>query len=288
MNGILIINKPLGYTSRDIVNIVGKALNTKKIGHTGTLDPNASGVLVLCIGKALKMCELMANHDKEYLAEVILGISTDTLDMDSNATVLQDVNINIEKSKIEDVVKSFVGKYEQVVPIYSSVKVNGKKLYEYARSNTKVDLPKKEVQINDISIVDDIICIDGKIHFNIKCSVSKGTYVRALIRDIGDKLGIPSVMNKLVRTKVGGFNLDNSYSLDDIKSGNFKLIDICSAFPSIKQIVVDDKIANKIKNGIILDKFFDSDIAFIIDKSNNLLALYKNDNNKSRPYKMFI
>lgn len=288
MNGILIINKPLGYTSRDIVNIVGKALNTKKIGHTGTLDPNASGVLVLCIGKALKMCELMANHDKEYLAEVILGISTDTLDMDSNATVLQDVNINIEKSKIEDVVKSFVGKYEQVVPIYSSVKVNGKKLYEYARSNTHVDLPKKEVQINDISIVDDIVCIDGKIHFNIKCSVSKGTYVRALIRDIGDKLGIPSVMNKLVRTKVGGFNLDNSYSLDDIKSGNFKLIDICSAFPSIKQIVVDDKIANKIKNGIILDKFFDSDIAFIIDKSNNLLALYKNDNNKSRPYKMFI
>ena len=288
MNGILIINKPLGYTSRDIVNIVGKALNTKKVGHTGTLDPNASGVLVLCIGKALKMCELMTNHDKEYMAEVILGISTDTLDMDSNATVLQDVNVNIEKSKIEDVVKSFIGKYEQVVPVYSSVKVNGRKLYEYARSNTKVDLPKKEVQINDISIVDDIICIDGKIHFNIKCSVSKGTYVRALIRDIGNKLGVPAVMNKLVRTKVGNFDLENSYSLDDIKSGNFKLIDICSAFPSIKQIVVDDKIANKIKNGVILDKFFDSDIAFIIDKSNNLLALYKNDNNKSRPYKMFI
>lgn len=288
MNGVLIINKPLGYTSRDIVNIVGKALNTKKVGHTGTLDPNASGVLVLCIGKALKMCELMTNHDKEYMAEVILGISTDTLDMDSNATILQDVNVNVERSKIEEVVKSFIGKYEQVVPIYSSVKVNGRKLYEYARSNTKVDLPKKEVQINDISIVDDIICIDGKIHFNIKCSVSKGTYVRALIRDIGNKLGVPAVMNKLVRTKVGNFDLENSYSLDDIKSGNFKLIDICSAFPSIKQIVVDDKIANKIKNGVILDKFFDSDIAFIIDKSNNLLALYKNDNNKSRPYKMFI
>ena len=288
MNGILIINKPLGYTSRDIVNIVGKALNTKKIGHTGTLDPNASGVLVLCIGKALKMCELMTSHDKEYIAEVILGISTDTLDMDSNATVLQDVNVNIEKSKIEDVVKSFVGKYEQVVPIYSSVKVNGRKLYEYARSNTQVDLPKKEVQINDISIIDDIAYIDGKIHFNIKCSVSKGTYVRALIRDIGEKLGVPSVMNKLVRTKVGDFNLDNSYTLDDIKSGNFKLIDICSAFPNIKQIVVDDKIANKIKNGVILDKFFDNDIAFIIDKSGNLLALYKNDNDKSRPYKMFM
>lgn len=288
MNGILIINKPLGYTSRDIVNIVGKALNTKKIGHTGTLDPNASGVLVLCIGKSLKMCELMTSHDKEYIAEVILGISTDTLDMDSNATVLQDVNVNIEKSKIEDVVKSFVGKYEQVVPIYSSVKVNGRKLYEYARSNTQVDLPKKEVQINDISIIDDIAYIDGKIHFNIKCSVSKGTYVRALIRDIGEKLGVPSVMNKLVRTKVGDFNLENSYSLDDIKSGNFKLIDICSAFPNIKQIVVDDKIANKIKNGVILDKFFDNDIAFIVDKSDNLLALYKNDNDKSRPYKMFI
>lgn len=288
MNGFLIINKPLGYTSRDIVNIVGKQLNTRKIGHTGTLDPNASGVLVLCVGRALKMCDLMLKMHKEYIAEVILGIATDTLDMDKNATIIQETNVNIGREKIVDAIKSFEGKYLQEVPIYSSVKVNGKKLYEYARNNIPVKLPKKEVTINYIDIIDEIVCRDNKTYFKIKCSVSKGTYIRALIRDIGDKLRVPAVMNSLIRTKVGNFTIDKSYTLDDIQNGNYNIISILDAFPDIKRIIVDDITAGKIRNGVILNSLFDDDIAFITDRYGNLLALYQNINGKCRPYKMFI
>lgn len=288
MNGILIINKPLGYTSRDAVNKVSKLLNTKKVGHTGTLDPNASGVLVLCVGQALKVVELMSDHDKEYIAEVILGIATDTLDMDTNATILKEEKVDILKDKITQVVKSFKKKYFQEVPIYSSVKVNGKKLYEYARNNIPVELPKKEVEIKDIDIVDDIVYKDDKVYFKIKCTVSKGTYVRALIRDIGSELGVSSVMNTLIRTRQGRFTLDDSYTLDDIENGNYKLLSIADAFNNIPRITVDNDIAFKVKNGVILDKLFDSNMAFIVDKDNNLLALYKNEDNKSRPYKVFV
>ena len=147
MDGIIIIDKPLGYTSRDIVNIVSKKINSKKVGHTGTLDPNASGVMILCVGKALKMCELLMNHYKEYEATVILGISSDTLDLDSNATILEDTYVELNDNDIIEAVNSFKGKYLQAVPMYSSVKVNGKKLYEYARNNISVTVPKKEVDI---------------------------------------------------------------------------------------------------------------------------------------------
>ena len=288
MDGFLIINKPLGYTSRDIVNIVGKYLNTKKIGHTGTLDPNASGVMVLAIGNALKMCELMTNYDKEYIADVILGIETDTLDMDNNATILQEVDVNINDDDINKVVDSFKGTYEQTVPKYSAVKVNGRKLYEYARNNIPVELPKKEVTINNISIIDNIVHNNNKVYFKIKCNVSKGTYIRSLIRDIGNKLGYPAVMSSLVRTRQGIFSINDSYTIDDIKNNKFKIISIEDAFPYIPTVTVDEDVAKKIKNGCILDKFFDNDLAFITDANNNLLALYKNVNNKSRPYKMFI
>ena len=136
MDGILIINKPLGYTSRDIVNIVSKELGTKKVGHTGTLDPMASGVLVLCVGKALKLCEMLTNHDKEYIAGITLGIETDTLDMEGN--VLSTKIVDIEQNKIIETVNSFKGSYMQEVPKYSAVKVKGKKLYEYARKNITI------------------------------------------------------------------------------------------------------------------------------------------------------
>lgn len=285
MDGILVVNKEKGYTSRDVVNIVSKHFNTKKVGHTGTLDPMAEGVLVLCIGKALKVSELLTNHDKVYIAGVTLGIKTDTLDMDGN--ILSTEAANIEREKIIEVVNSFKGSYMQEVPIYSAVKVNGKKLYEYARSNTSVKLPKKEVNVYDIEVIDDIIYNDGLINFKIKCHVSKGTYIRSLIRDIGDKLGVLAVMNSLVRTKQGSFDINEAYKIDEIKNNKYQLLDIYLAFPKIPKIKVDDNVAFKVKNGVILDKFFDSEMAFILDKENNLLAIYKNINDKARVYKMF-
>ena len=285
MNGILVVNKDLGYTSRDIVNIVCKELGTKKVGHTGTLDPNATGVLVLCVGNALKLCEMLTNHDKEYIAGITLGIETDTLDMDG--TIIKEENVIIDKDKIVDAVNSFKGSYMQEVPKYSAVKVNGRKLYDYARNNIDVKLPSKMVDIYDIQIIDDIKYDNGKINFLIKTNVSKGTYIRSLVRDIGLKLGVPSVMSSLVRTRLGEFNISNAIKIEDIKNGDFKLISIMDCVSNIPKICVDDKLAFKIKNGVILDKFFDGDKAFILDKDNNLLAIYENIGDKARVYKMF-
>lgn len=286
MDGILIIKKEKGYTSRDIVNIVGKILNTKKIGHTGTLDPMAEGVLVLCMGKALKVCELLVNHNKEYVAEIVLGIETDTLDMEGK--VVSTETVDIDKEKIIEAVKTFKGKYWQEVPKYSAVKINGKKLYEYARDGLDIELPKREVNIMEIGVYDDFEYKNGLIYFKIKCLVSKGTYIRSLVRDIGNSLGCPATMNGLVRLKQGNFNIEDSYSIDDVKLGKYKLLDITEAFPEIPKIKVNKDMAFKVRNGVILDSFFDSDLAFLYDDRDNLLALYRKEDNKCRSYKMFI
>lgn len=286
MNGILVVNKDLGYTSRDVVNIVCKTLGTKKVGHTGTLDPMASGVLVLCLGNALKLCELLTNHDKEYVAGITLGIETDTLDMEGN--VLSTKTVDIDKDKITDAVNSFKGSYMQEVPKYSAVKVNGKKLYEYARKNIDVKLPSKMVTISDIEVIDDIEHRDGKIYFKIKTTVSKGTYIRSLVRDIGAKLGVPAVMNSLVRNRLGDFKIDDAYSLEDINAGNYKLISIPDAIPDMKKVIVNDDMAFKIKNGVVMEPFFEGDKALILDSDENLIAIYENNNGKARVYKMFV
>ncbi len=287
MDGFLIVDKPLGYTSRDVVNKISHEFNTRKVGHTGTLDPNASGVLIIALGKALKMIEFMDNDDKEYVAEVILGIETDTLDLDKNATILKEKNVDLQNEKIINAINSFKGKYMQTVPKYSAVKVNGRKLYEYARGNIPVDLPKKEVNIKNIN-VSDIKKEDNKMSFKLKCTVSKGTYIRSLIRDIGDKLNTPAVMKSLIRTKIGNFSITDSYTLDDIKNGNYQVINILAAFPDIPKIKVDKELAKKVSNGMVLDNLFKEEKAFIIDGNNNLLALYKNIDNKTRPYKVFV
>ena len=285
MNGILIVNKEAGYTSRDIVNLIGKKFNTRKVGHTGTLDPSATGVLVVCIGKALKVCELLTSNEKEYIAGVTLGIETDTLDMDGS--ILSTEVVDIENDKIREAVDSFKGIYLQEVPKYSAVKVNGRKLYEYARQGIEVKLPRKEVNIADIEIADKIEYKDGKVYFKIKCTVSKGTYIRSLVRDIGNKLGVKAVMNSLERTRQGKFSIDEAYSLEDIMNDNYKLIKIEDALSEIPRMVVDHKEAFKIKNGVVIKKFDDEGEKFIFDKDGHLLALYRNEQDDARVYKMF-
>lgn len=285
MNGILIINKEKGYTSRDVVNIIGKKFNTRKVGHTGTLDPAATGVLVVCLGKALKICELLTSNDKEYIAGITLGIETDTLDMDGK--ILSTETVDTSKDKIYEVVNSFNGKYMQEVPKYSAVKVNGKKLYEYAREGIDVILPKKEVNIKKIEVISDINYHDGLVSFKIKCTVSKGTYIRSLVRDIGMTLGVKAVMDSLERTRQGIFNIEDAYLLDDILKDNFKLISILEALDNIPRMIVNEEEAFKIKNGRTIDSFVDSDIKLIMDIHGNLLALYKNSGDVARVYKMF-
>ena len=181
MDDILLINKPKGVTSRAVVNEVSHLLNIKKIGHTGILDPIATGVLVLCIGKATKIASLITDYDKEYIAEVILGIETDTLDIEGKIVKEETVK-DITKEKVIEVLNSFIGDIKQEVPKYSAIKIKGKKLYQYARNNIDVDLPTRIVSIYKLKLIDDLKYIDNKVIFKIFCHVSKGTYIRSLIR----------------------------------------------------------------------------------------------------------
>lgn len=282
MNGILVIDKPKDWTSRDVVNYISKKFNTKKIGHIGTLDPLATGVLVLCIGNALKLVEILMNHDKEYIAKIKLGIETDTLDITGNI-INKSTIPTLSKENIESVLKSFLGKSSQEVPIYSSVKVNGKKLYEYARNGEKVNIPSKEIEIYNI----ELISSNYKDEFTIKCKVSKGTYIRSLVRDIGKKLKTRATLTELRRTSLGNINIEESYTLKDIDNNNYKLLSITDIL-NLPKIVVDEKLEKKIKNGSVLPTFFKEDMVYILNQKKELLAIYHHKNKEYvKPYRMF-
>lgn len=287
MDNIIVVNKDKDYTSRDVVNVIGKIFNTKKVGHTGTLDPLATGVLIVCMNKALKVVDLITASDKEYIAKVVLGIDTDTLDITGN--IINECKTDVNVDMVKSVLNSFVGKSIQEVPKYSAVKVNGKKLYEYARNGIDVELPKREIQIFDIELISDIDIVDGHQEFSFRVKVSKGTYIRSLIRDIGIKLGCFACMKELTRTKQGKFSIDESYTLNDIKNGNYKLLNIKDVI-DIEKVVVSDNMLFKIKNGMILDKFFISDKALILDNNGNEIGIYKTydkDSKKVKPDKIF-
>ena len=285
MNGIIVINKPKDYTSRDIVNIVSKKLNTKKVGHTGTLDPLATGVLVLPIGRALKVSELLTSNTKEYIAEVILGYETDMLDI--TGTEIKRNIPSVTKEELLKVLKSYIGKYNQEVPLYSAVKVGGKKLYEYARSGTPVIPPSKEVEVYSLELISDLKHIKGAVEFTIRCEVSKGTYIRSLIRDIAYSLNTYGTMKNLIRTRQGIFTLKDAYTLKDIEENNYKLLSIKECLPNIKTTVIEEPLLTKVKNGMVLDKFFEENMSLLLDKKGKEIAIYiASGDNKVRPYKM--
>lgn len=283
MTGILVVNKDKDYTSRDVVNIVGKILGTKKIGHTGTLDPLARGVLVIPVGKCLKLSELLTSYDKEYIATVKLGLTTDTLDITGDV-IARDNDVKVSRLELEDVLNSFKGHIKQEVPKYSAIKVNGRKLYEYARAGIEVKLPVRDVFIEEIELLD----YDLVDTFTFRCRVSKGTYIRSLIRDIGASLGTGAVMTDLLRTKQGDFKIEDSYTLTDIEKGNYKLLKP-EAILNIPVISVDSDMEFKIRNGQVLDSFFTCPMAFIVNNEGEVLALYKKTSDgKVRPYKMLL
>lgn len=285
MNGIIVINKPKDYTSRDIVNIVSKRLNTKKVGHTGTLDPLATGVLVLPIGRALKVSELLTSNTKEYIAEVILGYETDMLDI--TGTEIKRNIPSVTKEELLKVLKSYIGKYNQEVPLYSAVKVGGRKLYEYARSGTPVIPPSKEVEVYSLELISDLKHIKGAVEFTIRCEVSKGTYIRSLIRDIAYSLNTYGTMKNLIRTRQGIFTLKDAYTLKDIEENNYKLLSIKECLPNIKTTVIEEPLLTKVKNGMVLDKFFKENMSLLLDKEEKEIAIYiASGDNKVKPYKM--
>ena len=278
MNGLLLVNKQSNITSSDVVIKVRKLLNIKKVGHTGTLDPLASGLLILTVGNATRIQELITEKDKEYIATMKLGIKTDTYDTEGKIIDQKEVPNNLN---IEEVLNSYIKKYNQEVPIYSSIKVNGKKLYEYARENIEVELPKREVEIKDIKLLS---INNNEVTF--KCLVSKGTYIRSLINDIGNTLGTYATMTKLIRTKIDNFSLDNSYTLEDIEKGNYQLISIEEVLDYPK-IEIDDDLYKKISNGVVLDNTYNIKDKVLFIYNSNIKAIYYNDNNKLKVYRVF-
>lgn len=283
MDGIIVINKPKGITSREVVNKVCKLLNTKKVGHTGTLDPIATGVLVLCVGKATKLVETLTSNDKEYVATVKLGILTDTLDTDG--TIIEKKCVNLDKDKLVNVLNSFIGTYNQEVPIYSAVKVNGKKLYEYARAKKEVTIPKRMVEIKKIKLLEF-----GNDYYKFKVMVSKGTYIRSLIKDINDKLGAIGVMSDLVRTKQGKFSINNSYTLENMENNNYNVLTITDVLKDENCVIISNTLFEKVKNGALINNEYNTSmVTFIYNDS--VIAIYKiydKDKSKLKPYKMFI
>ena len=273
MNEIIVVNKEKDYTSRDVVNKLTHILGTKKVGHTGTLDPIATGVLVCLTGKYTKLVDLIISYEKEYIAEIKLGIKTDTLDILGNVIEKCDVE-PIDKQIMVDVLNSFLGVYEQVVPKYSAVKINGKKLYEYARNNEEVILPKRMVEIKEIELINyekDII--------KFRVIVSKGTYIRSLISDICDKLGTCGTMNSLIRTKQGKFKIEDSYLLDNIKGKKYKSLKLEDVL-DLEIICLDDKMYKKVINGSKLELNKEGYVLFKKDDEN--IALYYFEDNLGR------
>lgn len=268
-SGIIVINKPKDLTSRDVVNIISENLNIKKVGHNGTLDPLATGVLVICFGKYTKLNDLLTSHEKEYIAEVTLGLETDTLDI--TGKILNKNTPHITKEEIINALKNFEKTYNQEVPKYSAVKVSGKKLYEYAREGKEVILPKKEVTIYQNELLS---FTENK--FTFKTKVSKGTYIRSLIRDILASLNETGTMSNLKRTKQGIFKLEDSYTLDDIKQGNFKVLKVKDIL-NIPKIIAEDNLKKQIINGAKIKGTYPNEVLFL-DKEGNELAIYeKND-----------
>lgn len=251
MNGIIIIDKPPSKTSHDMVGFIRRLTGIKKVGHTGTLDPQATGVLPVCIGNATKACELLTCENKEYRAELALGMTTDTLDAEGE--ILTEQPVLCSEEKIKEVIESFVGEIEQIPPMYSAIKKDGKKLYELARQGINIEREKRKVIIHSIEIL-EIDMERETVIFEVSCS--KGTYIRTLCDDIGLKLGCGAYMNKLTRTKSGNFEIDEAYSPEKLKrlyeDGKFEeiLIPVDRVFDTYPKVTVNEREKGFIVNGV--------------------------------------
>ena len=270
INGIIVINKPKEYTSHDVVAKVKKILNIKKVGHTGTLDPNATGVLPLLLNTGTKLSKYLIEHDKEYEVTLELGIKTDTADIEGNVIKKEEVNWK-KLNDIEETLNTFLGEQTQIPPIYSAIKVNGKKLYEYARSGQNINIEPRNIQIYEIEL-QKIDKQKNEINFRVHCS--KGTYIRSLCEDIAQKLGTIGYMKELTRTKVGNFTINEAVKIEEIENNKEqiikeKLISIEKFFKSKESIKLNKKQLDKFLNGVKIR----------IDKQENICRIY-NENNE--------
>ncbi|MDH6603552.1 tRNA pseudouridine55 synthase [Bacilli bacterium PM5-9] len=275
MNGIVLVNKEKNMSSHDVVARLRRILKTKKVGHCGTLDPMATGVLVCLINKATKLSNYLVLDKKRYIATFKLGQATTTQDLEGEVVDKKEYQYEYNDDDILKILEDFKGVQMQIPSIYSAIKVNGKKLYEYARNNEKVEIPQREINILNLELLsfeDDLITID------VECS--SGTYIRSLCFDIAKKLGYPGVLVSLNRIESGVFKLEDSYTLNDIENNEYKYISMKDALSGYKMIDIDETMYNDVKNGKALnievdEKFvvvYQGDIQAIYDKSSNGLS----------------
>lgn len=296
MDGIINVYKEKGFTSHDVVAKLRGILHIKKIGHTGTLDPDAVGVLPVCIGKGTKLCDMITDTDKTYEAVMLLGISTDTQDISGNVLSKKDVAVD-EKTLIETV-DSFVGEYKQIPPMYSAIKVNGRKLYQLAREGIEIERSPRDVYIRSIHI-NDMNLQDGEPSVTMTVSCSKGTYIRTLCHDIGEKLGCGACMKSLSRTRVGRFYIDDSYTINQIAALNLKgelssivtPVDSMFDYPEIRIKREYDKLLYNgnqlpLSAGKALDGNTDDKVR-IYNESGEFIGIYSMDDSGYKPVKIF-
>lgn len=251
MFGILNVYKPKGMTSHDVVSFVRRKLHMKRVGHTGTLDPMAEGVLPILIGKATKLSDMIMADEKRYIARVRLGIVTDTDDV--SGVTLETKEVSVREEEVLKTVNSFIGETQQIPPMYSAIKVNGQKLYQLARKGASVERRPRKIHVFSAEVSN----FDG-VSFDLSVHCSKGTYIRALCRDIGEKLGTGATMESLVRIQSGMFSLENAHTLENIERASENgevdtlFISVDDVLFDITPLSVDDKVAAKIKNGIRL------------------------------------
>ncbi len=289
MNGIILINKEKGCTSHDVVYKVKKLTNSK-VGHTGTLDPNATGVLPLLIGEATKISKYLINHDKEYEVVLELGKKTSTADVEGEVIKEKEVPAEIfEEQHVKEILKTFIGKQEQVPPIYSAIKVNGKKLYEYARKGQEVKLEPRKIEIYNIELL-NINKDEKQISFRVKCS--KGTYIRSLCEDIAEKLGTVGFMKELKRTVVGDFKIENAITVEELKEKIENkdytcIISIEEIFKENDRIDLKSQNYSKYVNGVKLEiencKITEPDVTL-----RNIKADPKESNLKDEVYRIYL
>lgn len=273
MDGIIVINNPKGYTSHDVVAKVKKILNIKKVGHTGTLDPNATGVLPLLLNNGTKLSKYLIEHDKEYIATIKLGIKTDTADSEGN--VIEEKAVG-DLLNVQEVLNTFVGKQTQVPPMYSAIKVKGKKLYEYARSGQTIQIEPRKIEIYSIELL-NISKETNEVTYKVQCS--KGTYIRSLCEDIAQKLGTVGYMKELNRTKVGKFKIEDAITIEELESQkdnsdfvNSKIITLEKLFENYEKIELTEKELAKFLNGVKID-VKNSDGIYNVYSSNKYIGL---------------
>ena len=299
MDGILPLWKEKGMTSHDCVFKLRKILGTKKVGHTGTLDPNVEGVLPICIGQATKVAEYITDAGKEYVATISVGTATETEDADG-AVVASDLSPKRwTRYEIEQVLDRLTGEIEQIPPMYSAVKVNGRKLYEYARKGQEVERPKRIVRIEEIVLLDDRNLYEGnQITFDVRVVCGKGTYIRTLAVQIGELLGFPAHMASLVRTASGSYRKEDCRTLDEVKetqeAGRIDSIlrPLETALLDFPAVEVEETLYDKLANGQVLPQHPQlADAALLVfSKDEKAIAIYKKHPTKEglmKPEKMF-